>query len=250
MPQLPPGMCPLPDGFAKGLYRRIAFTLYAPPDSYRDIQPAAEILRWLFGLSKEHADMLQTAAGCGLDMSTAGHGSLCVCARNRFDDAPGLAESVSTVLEQHFIYRVVLEFDEMRLLHSSIVGQLCPVERARAHQAAYCGCAESRDRTADTLPLPAANRMPYFDSRGTMMGYRPEQPRGGGKETMREPPEPKARPFFRWLDECLRVDAHDRYLIDLFGREDDKPSAGLRYLRPDLYFGGMALTGRLNRSDE
>ena len=69
--------------------------------------------------------MLETATGWGLDVDRGPDWIFVrVHPRDGFDDAPGLAESVWTVLEQHFIYRVVLEIDEIALLHSPIIGQL------------------------------------------------------------------------------------------------------------------------------
>ena len=69
--------------------------------------------------------MLQTAAGWGLDVDRGPDWIFVrVHPRDGFDDAPGLAESVWTVLEQHFIYRVVLEIDEIAFCTARSSGSL------------------------------------------------------------------------------------------------------------------------------
>jgi anti-anti-sigma factor len=124
--------------------------------------------------------MLETAAGWGLDVD---RGPDWVFVRvhppGGLEDAHGLAESVWTVLEQNFIYRVVLEMDEIELLHSSIIGQLILLsKRVHTHGGLLrlCGVSDSNREILCLCRLQGA--LPYFDNRGdAVMGYRPKQPR-------------------------------------------------------------------------
>jgi anti-anti-sigma factor len=49
-----------------------------------------------------------------------------------WDEAPPLADAVWTILEQNFIYRVVLELDQIPLLRSCVIGQLIMLSK-RVH---------------------------------------------------------------------------------------------------------------------
>lgn len=124
--------------------------------------------------------MLQTAAGWGLDVDRGPDWIFVrVHPRDGHDDAPGLAESVWTVLEQHFIYRVVLELNEIALLHSSIIGQLVLLsKRVHSHGGLLrlCGLSDSNREMICLCRLQGA--LPFFDNRGdAVMGYRPKLPR-------------------------------------------------------------------------
>ncbi|MEX2142701.1 MAG: STAS domain-containing protein [Pirellulales bacterium] len=124
--------------------------------------------------------MIQTAAGWGLDVDRGPDWIFVrVHPRNGFDDAPGFAESVWAVLEQHFIYRVVLELDEIALLHSSIIGQLVLLsKRIHSHGGLVrlCGVSETNREVLQLCRLQSA--LPFYDNRGdAVMGYRPTQPR-------------------------------------------------------------------------
>ena len=47
-----------------------------------------------------------------------------VCDADHAESQPPLAEQVWTLLDQYFTYRVVLELEEVPLLHSYLIGQL------------------------------------------------------------------------------------------------------------------------------
>lgn len=70
--------------------------------------------------------MVQIADGWTLDVDR-GPDWLFVrvhCPADRPDDAPQLAENLWALLQQHFAQRIVLEMDEVSLLHSYLIGQL------------------------------------------------------------------------------------------------------------------------------
>ncbi len=50
------------------------------------------------------------------------------------DDTPPLADEVWTQLERHFVYRLVLELDDVEILDSYLLGQLISLDkRIRGH---------------------------------------------------------------------------------------------------------------------
>ncbi len=95
------------------------------------------------------------------------------------DDTHGLAETVWNVIEQHFIYRVVLELDEIRLVNSTMIGQLVLLsKRIHAHGGVLrlCGVSDANSDVLRTCRLDTA--LPNFESRGdAVMGHRPVRPR-------------------------------------------------------------------------
>ena len=124
--------------------------------------------------------MIQTAAGWGLDVDRGPDWIFVrVHPRNGFDDAPGLAESVWGVLEQSFIYRVVLELDEIALLHSPVIGQLVLLsKRVHSHGGLLrlCGVSAENRSILHTCRLDGA--LPFYENRGdAVMGHRPKHPR-------------------------------------------------------------------------
>jgi len=124
--------------------------------------------------------MIQSAAGWNLDVD---RGPDWVFVRLHppmgFDDAQGLAECVWQVVEQNFIYRVVLELDEVGLLNSTMIGQLVLLsKRVHSHGGVLrlCGVSDANCGVLRTCRLDAA--LPNFDGRGNaVMGHRPMQPR-------------------------------------------------------------------------
>jgi anti-anti-sigma factor len=124
--------------------------------------------------------MLQTAAGWGLDVDRGPDWIFVrVHPRSGFDDAPGLAESVWAVLEQHFVYRLVLELDEIAMLHSPIIGQLVLLsKRVHSHGGLLrlCGVSDANREVLHICRLDSA--MPWYENRGdAVMGHRPKNPR-------------------------------------------------------------------------
>lgn len=99
---------------------------------------------------------------------------------DRTADEAHLAEMLWALVEQHFIYRVVLEFGATNLLTSTLVGQLLSVER-KLHEHGgtlrLCGLSEHNQQTLKQCRLDA--RLPHFHDRSqAVLGrWRPLQPR-------------------------------------------------------------------------
>jgi anti-anti-sigma factor len=123
--------------------------------------------------------MIQTAAGWGLDVDRGPDWIFVRVHPRGVDDAPGLAESVWSVLEQNFVYRVVLELDDIALLHSAIIGQLVLLsKRVHTHGGLLRLCGVSDPNRSILRMCRLEGALPYFDNRGdAVMGYRPKQPR-------------------------------------------------------------------------
>jgi anti-anti-sigma regulatory factor len=92
---------------------------------------------------------------------------------------PALAENIWSVAEQHFIYRLVIEFDELELLHSYLIGQLVLLHKrvfAQGGVVRLCGLSPQNYQVLETMRL--ADRFPNYANRSdAVMGYRPKQPR-------------------------------------------------------------------------
>lgn len=66
-------------------------------------------------------------------------------------DCPPLAETIWSLLQQHFTYRVVLDMSQVPLLHSAIVGQLVYLQkRVCTHDGVLRVCGLS-ERNHDVL---------------------------------------------------------------------------------------------------
>lgn len=90
-----------------------------------------------------------------------------------------LADAVWQVLEQEFTYRLVLELDELPVLHSELLGSLVRLSRRiYAHHGMFriCGLSE---RNVESLRLSRlAGQVSHYASREeAVMGHRPAQPR-------------------------------------------------------------------------
>ena len=75
--------------------------------------------------------MLGVASGCDLDVER-GPDWLLVRVRHLDlgkSDYPLLAEQIWSLLEQHFVYRLVLELDQVPMLNSGMIGQLVQLYR-------------------------------------------------------------------------------------------------------------------------
>jgi anti-anti-sigma factor len=94
-------------------------------------------------------------------------------------ETPQLAEAVWALLEQSFVYRVVLELDRIQLLRSYMVGQLIMLaKRVHAHGGVLriCGLSSVNEDVLRCCQL--AEQLPNFRDRGdAVMGSRPSQPR-------------------------------------------------------------------------
>ena len=96
----------------------------------------------------------------------------------RSDSVP-LADSIWSVLQQHFTYRLVLELDQVTFLHSHLIGQLVWLNK-RIHQNGglmrVCGLSDQNQQVIQACRLGDA--FPNYGNRGdAVMGHRPHQPR-------------------------------------------------------------------------
>jgi len=87
-------------------------------------------------------------------------------------DTPPLADELWSLLERHFVYRVVLELDEITLLHSYLLGQLVLLDkRVREHEGTMrlCGLSSFNQQVLRTHGLNS--RFPtYGDKEEAVMG--------------------------------------------------------------------------------
>lgn len=96
-------------------------------------------------------------------------------------DAPPLAQSLWSLLESHFTYRVVVELQDLRLLDSYLVGQLVLLhKRIHSHGGVLrlCGLSEHNQQVLRDCQL--GGRLPHYGNREEAIWgslYRPLQPR-------------------------------------------------------------------------
>ena len=83
------------------------------------------------------------------------------CATENVWDSPPLADSVWKLLEQHFTYRLVLECEELTVLHSTIIAELMQLEKRIAAQHGVmrlCGLSEGNRRVLERCRLDSRLR--------------------------------------------------------------------------------------------
>jgi len=90
-----------------------------------------------------------------------------------------LADRVWQLLQQEFSHRLVVELDDIRLLSSSLIGELVRLHK-RVHTnggvVRLCGLSDSNYEALRTCQL--AGRFPRYDTReDAVMGYLPARPR-------------------------------------------------------------------------
>jgi anti-anti-sigma regulatory factor len=94
-------------------------------------------------------------------------------------DYSNLAEHVWQVLQQHFIYRVVLELEGLSTLPSSLIGQLVMLHKRLHTQGGVlrmCGLPAAQQKVMAASRLDG--RFPNYSSReDAVWGHRPMQPR-------------------------------------------------------------------------
>ncbi len=98
---------------------------------------------------------------------------------NPLEDSAGLADELWKLLQQQFVHRLVLEMDQVRLLGSSLLGQLVLLhKRIHTHGGLMrlCGLAA---QNADVLRASRLDsRFPNYAGREqAVLGHRPHQPR-------------------------------------------------------------------------
>jgi len=118
--------------------------------------------------------MLAIAPGWELDVDR-GTGWLLAKLRSadvNASDAPPLADELWSLLERHFVYRLVLELDEINLLDSHLLGQLVLLDkRVREHDGVLrlCGLSAFNQRVLRVHGLNV--RFPtYGDLEEAVMG--------------------------------------------------------------------------------
>ncbi len=92
---------------------------------------------------------------------------------------PPLADEVWSLLEQHFVYRLALELDNVPLLHSFLLGQLVLLQkRIREHHGMLriCGLSRMNEQVLNTHGL-TGRFASYNDREDALMGVRPARPR-------------------------------------------------------------------------
>jgi anti-anti-sigma factor len=94
-------------------------------------------------------------------------------------DAHDLADEVLHTMEQHFTKRVVLEMDELQLLHSGLIGQLVQLQRKIASDGGtlrVCGLSDAGRAALHATRLDRQLGC-CTDRTEAVMGQRPNQPR-------------------------------------------------------------------------
>lgn len=90
-----------------------------------------------------------------------------------------LASEIWTTMQQHFIYRVVLEMDQVQYLTSALIGQLVQLHKRVHNQGGVLRLCGLNDAGQDSLRISRLDsRFPAYRSREeAVMGFRPLQPR-------------------------------------------------------------------------
>lgn len=94
-------------------------------------------------------------------------------------DWAGLADTLWSMLDQHFIYRLVLDCELAGLVDSTLMGQLVLLERRIRKQGGLlrlCSLSEASQQALHQCRLDG--RLPHFETRTeAILGHRPSQPR-------------------------------------------------------------------------
>lgn len=89
-------------------------------------------------------------------------------------DWSSVADSLSSLSNQHFTYRLVLDCDEIGLLDSALMGQLLLLERRMRQQGGLlrlCGLSEASQQALHQCRLDG--RLPHFATRTqAILGHR------------------------------------------------------------------------------
>ena len=124
--------------------------------------------------------MLQLAPGWNLDVER-GPDWLFVrlhCEPDHIWDSPPLAETLWSLLGQHFTMRLVLECEEMQLLHTTLLGQLVMLHKRVAQSGGLLrlsGLSRHNREVLQTCRLDG--RLPNFADRNEAVLGRPNHPR-------------------------------------------------------------------------
>ncbi|HWB00391.1 MAG TPA: STAS domain-containing protein [Pirellulales bacterium] len=101
------------------------------------------------------------------------------CEPENIWDSPPLAAMIGKLLEQHFTYRLVLECDELSVLHSTLIAELIQLhKRIAAHDGVMRLCGLSEDNRAVIERCRLSTRFPNnCDRAEAVLGSRPAKPR-------------------------------------------------------------------------
>ena len=103
--------------------------------------------------------MSQIVSQEGLEVVDRGPDWLFVRMHGVYDPTSELADSIWKLLDQHFIYRVVLEMDEVETLPSQLMGQLVMLHERLAQRGGslkLCGLKEECEEVLHNCHLDAA----------------------------------------------------------------------------------------------
>ena len=125
--------------------------------------------------------MAELAPGWKMDLE---RGPDCLIIRLRADENGGvedleLSDKLWQVLEQHLVYRLILELDDVGDLRGDVLGELVNLSRKiceRDGMLRICGLSESNRQLLDAsrVAQPVAH---YASREAALMRYRPLQPR-------------------------------------------------------------------------
>ncbi len=129
----------------------------------------------------EHCDMVQIGEGWELDVE---RGPDWLFVRPHFvssqaTETPLLAEQIWSLLKQNFTNRLVLELDQIRFLHSYLIGQLVWLHKRIHTQGGIMRISGLSTPNQEVLRISQLDgRFPqYLNREDAVMGYRPTQPR-------------------------------------------------------------------------
>jgi anti-anti-sigma factor len=90
-----------------------------------------------------------------------------------------VAETIWNLLQQHFARRVVLDLSDLRILRSSMIGQLVQLhKRIASHDGLMRLAGLSDDNYRSLMACRLHDRFPqYATTTDAVMGHRPSQPR-------------------------------------------------------------------------
>lgn len=95
------------------------------------------------------------------------------------DIAPHLAEAIWSIMQRHFVSRLVLELSEIDHLHSHLIGQLVLLHKritSRGGVLRVCGLSPGNEAALHASRLDS--RFPNYRNREeAVLGHRPLQPR-------------------------------------------------------------------------
>lgn len=101
------------------------------------------------------------------------------CLPENIWDAPPLAETLWKLMKQHFTTRLVLECQNLPLLHTMLIGQLLSLQRRIAGEGGMlrlCGLSAANRAVLETCRLDS--RFPCFETRvAAVLGQQPVKPR-------------------------------------------------------------------------